>query len=98
LHATDLALAEAGGISTPLVRMPYSAANDSVDDAAWTAVTRLGYAERHVVWPSMTHAAAWANNGVAQDQQTLVTWRGVLRAAWNRQPSMATWWSCCAWS
>jgi len=64
LRATDLALAEAGGISTPLVRMPYSAANDSLDDPAWTAITRLGAAGRIVVM-STVDSEDWRRPGVA---------------------------------
>ncbi|HKN98308.1 MAG TPA: bifunctional polysaccharide deacetylase/glycosyltransferase family 2 protein, partial [Pseudonocardiaceae bacterium] len=65
LRATDLALAEAAGISTPLVRMPYSAANDSLDDAAWTAVTRLGAAGRTVVM-STVDSQDWRRPGIAR--------------------------------
>jgi cellulose synthase/poly-beta-1,6-N-acetylglucosamine synthase-like glycosyltransferase/peptidoglycan/xylan/chitin deacetylase (PgdA/CDA1 family) len=64
LRATDLALADAAGISTPLVRMPYSAANDSLDDAAWRAVTRLGAAGRLVVM-STIDSQDWQRPGVA---------------------------------
>ncbi|HEX5114120.1 MAG TPA: bifunctional polysaccharide deacetylase/glycosyltransferase family 2 protein [Pseudonocardiaceae bacterium] len=65
LRATDLALADAAGISTPLVRMPYSAANDSLDDAAWMAVTRLGAAGRTVVM-STVDSQDWRRPGVAR--------------------------------
>jgi cellulose synthase/poly-beta-1,6-N-acetylglucosamine synthase-like glycosyltransferase/peptidoglycan/xylan/chitin deacetylase (PgdA/CDA1 family) len=64
LRATDLALADAAGISTSLVRMPYSAGNDSLDDAAWTAVTRLGAAGRLVVMSSVD-SQDWQRPGVA---------------------------------
>jgi len=65
LRSTDLALAEAAGISTPLVRMPYSAANDSLDNAAWTAVTRLGAAGRLVVM-STVDSQDWQRPGIGK--------------------------------
>ncbi|QUQ65837.1 bifunctional polysaccharide deacetylase/glycosyltransferase family 2 protein [Kutzneria sp. CA-103260] len=42
LHATDLALAGAAGIATSLVRPPYSATPDSIDDLAWQSLRRIG--------------------------------------------------------
>jgi len=63
LRATDLALAEAAGVSTSLVRMPYSAENDSLDNAAWTAVTRLG-ADGRLVVMSTVDSDDWRRPGV----------------------------------
>ncbi|MTD59549.1 glycosyltransferase [Amycolatopsis sp. RM579] len=42
LHATDLAIADAAGVVPSLVRPPYSATPDSLDDAEWQAVQRIG--------------------------------------------------------
>ncbi|GAA3432395.1 bifunctional polysaccharide deacetylase/glycosyltransferase family 2 protein [Kutzneria kofuensis] len=49
LHATDLALAGAAGVATSLVRPPYSATPDSVDDLAWQSIRRIGADGRLVV-------------------------------------------------
>lgn len=65
LHATDLALADAAGISTPLVRMPYSAANDSLDNAAWTAINRLAANNRLVIM-STVDSEDWQRPGVSR--------------------------------
>lgn len=42
LHTTDLAVADAAGIVPSLVRPPYSATPDSLDDLEWQAVQRIG--------------------------------------------------------
>ncbi|MFC0433764.1 bifunctional polysaccharide deacetylase/glycosyltransferase family 2 protein [Kutzneria buriramensis] len=63
LHATDLALAGAADIATSLVRPPYSATPDSVDDLAWQSVRRLGADGRLVVLSDLD-SEDWQRPGV----------------------------------
>jgi len=49
LRVTDLVLAAAGSVRPTLVRPPYSAGTDALDDAAWVAAKRLGDEGRLVV-------------------------------------------------
>jgi cellulose synthase/poly-beta-1,6-N-acetylglucosamine synthase-like glycosyltransferase/peptidoglycan/xylan/chitin deacetylase (PgdA/CDA1 family) len=62
LRATDLAIAGAAGVEPTLVRPPYSATPDSLDDAAWTAATRLGAAGRLMVLADLD-SADWQRPG-----------------------------------
>ncbi|TDQ00415.1 bifunctional polysaccharide deacetylase/glycosyltransferase family 2 protein [Labedaea rhizosphaerae] len=64
-RATDLILAEATGTSTSLVRMPYSAGNDGIDDASWTAIRRLGAAGKLIVMSTLD-SEDWQRPGVAR--------------------------------
>lgn len=63
LRSTDLVLAEAGHVDTALVRMPYSATPDSVDDRTWAAIQRLGAAGRLVVMTNLD-SQDWQRPGV----------------------------------
>ncbi|HEX4702469.1 MAG TPA: bifunctional polysaccharide deacetylase/glycosyltransferase family 2 protein [Pseudonocardiaceae bacterium] len=63
LRSTDLALAYAGHIDTALVRMPYSATPDSLDDTTWAAIQRLGAAGRLVVLTDLD-SEDWQRPGV----------------------------------
>ncbi|HEY3472148.1 MAG TPA: bifunctional polysaccharide deacetylase/glycosyltransferase family 2 protein [Amycolatopsis sp.] len=64
LRATDLALAGAAGIGTSLVRPPYSATTDAIDDAAWASMRRIG-AEGRLVVLSDLDSQDWRRPGVA---------------------------------
>ncbi|HEV2783124.1 MAG TPA: bifunctional polysaccharide deacetylase/glycosyltransferase family 2 protein [Actinophytocola sp.] len=63
LRSTDLVLAYAAGVSTSLIRPPYSATPDAVDDAAWAAAQRLGDSGRLVVL-SNVDSTDWRRPGV----------------------------------
>jgi len=63
LHATDLALAGAAGISTSLVRPPYSATPDSVDNLAWQSIQRIGADGRLTVLSNLD-SEDWQRPGV----------------------------------
>lgn len=63
LRSTDLVLAYTAGVSTSLVRPPYAATPDSVDEAAWAAARRLGDAGRLVVL-STVDSQDWRRPGV----------------------------------
>jgi cellulose synthase/poly-beta-1,6-N-acetylglucosamine synthase-like glycosyltransferase/peptidoglycan/xylan/chitin deacetylase (PgdA/CDA1 family) len=64
LRSTDLALADAGDVSTALVRMPYSATPDSLDDQSWSAIQRLNADGRLVVMTDLD-SQDWQRPGVA---------------------------------
>jgi peptidoglycan/xylan/chitin deacetylase (PgdA/CDA1 family)/GT2 family glycosyltransferase len=49
MRSTDLVLAYTAGVRTSLVRPPYSATPDAIDDAAWASARRLGESGRLVV-------------------------------------------------
>lgn len=53
MRTTDLVLAYAAGVSTSLMRPPYSSSPDSLDDAAWESAKRLGESGRIVVLSSL---------------------------------------------
>jgi len=63
LHTTDLALAGAADIATSLVRPPYSATPDSMDDLAWQSVRRIGADGRLVVLSDLD-SEDWQRPGV----------------------------------
>jgi cellulose synthase/poly-beta-1,6-N-acetylglucosamine synthase-like glycosyltransferase/peptidoglycan/xylan/chitin deacetylase (PgdA/CDA1 family) len=63
LHATDLALAGAADIATSLVRPPYSATPDSVDDLAWQSIQRIGADGRLTVLSNLD-SQDWQRPGV----------------------------------
>ncbi|MFD9889040.1 bifunctional polysaccharide deacetylase/glycosyltransferase family 2 protein [Amycolatopsis sp. NPDC059027] len=63
LRGTDLALAGAAGISTSLVRPPYSATPRALDDPAWAAVRGLG-ADGRLVVLSDVDTEDWRRPGV----------------------------------
>jgi cellulose synthase/poly-beta-1,6-N-acetylglucosamine synthase-like glycosyltransferase/peptidoglycan/xylan/chitin deacetylase (PgdA/CDA1 family) len=63
MRATDLALAYTDNVSTSLMRMPYSATPDSVDNATWTAVQRLG-ADGRLVTLTNLDSQDWERPGV----------------------------------
>jgi peptidoglycan/xylan/chitin deacetylase (PgdA/CDA1 family)/GT2 family glycosyltransferase len=63
LRSTDLVLAEAGHVDTALVRMPYSATPDSVDDRTWSAIQRLGADGRLVVMTDLD-SQDWQRPGI----------------------------------
>jgi cellulose synthase/poly-beta-1,6-N-acetylglucosamine synthase-like glycosyltransferase/peptidoglycan/xylan/chitin deacetylase (PgdA/CDA1 family) len=63
LRSTDLVLAYAAGVDTRLVRPPYSAEPDAVDDPAWAADKRLGESGRLVVLSSLD-SEDWRRPGV----------------------------------
>lgn len=63
VRAADLAIAGAAGTGTSLVRPPYSATADAVDDAGWLAARRLG-AEGRVVVLSEVDSQDWRRPGV----------------------------------
>lgn len=64
LRATDLALAGAAGVSTSLVRPPYSATPQSVDDLDWRAAQRLGSDGRLTVLSDLD-SEDWQRPGTA---------------------------------
>jgi cellulose synthase/poly-beta-1,6-N-acetylglucosamine synthase-like glycosyltransferase/peptidoglycan/xylan/chitin deacetylase (PgdA/CDA1 family) len=63
LRSTDLVLAYAAGLHTSLVRPPYSAEPDALDDPAWVAARRLGDAGRLIVL-STVDSEDWRRPGV----------------------------------
>jgi cellulose synthase/poly-beta-1,6-N-acetylglucosamine synthase-like glycosyltransferase/peptidoglycan/xylan/chitin deacetylase (PgdA/CDA1 family) len=63
LHATDLALAGAADVATSLVRPPYSATPDSVDDLSWRSIQRIG-ADGRLTILSNVDSEDWRRPGV----------------------------------
>ena len=62
---TQLALAAAAGITTPLVRLPYSAQSSLLDDTTWPLVLEAGQAG-YVVVMSSVDSRDWAMPGVGR--------------------------------
>jgi peptidoglycan/xylan/chitin deacetylase (PgdA/CDA1 family) len=79
LRSTDLVLAYAAGLNTSIVRPPYSAEPDSLDDPAWAAAKRLGESGRLVIL-SNVDSQDWRRPGVDQivANATPVDDRGVV--------------------
>ncbi|HJP79358.1 MAG TPA: bifunctional polysaccharide deacetylase/glycosyltransferase family 2 protein [Pseudonocardiaceae bacterium] len=63
LRSTDLALAHAGDVATALVRMPYSATPDSLDNTSWRAIQRLNADGRLVVMTDLD-SQDWQRPGI----------------------------------
>jgi cellulose synthase/poly-beta-1,6-N-acetylglucosamine synthase-like glycosyltransferase/peptidoglycan/xylan/chitin deacetylase (PgdA/CDA1 family) len=61
---TDLAVASATGRSPALIRPPYSATPDAVDDLAWRSIQRLG-ADDKIVVLSDADSEDWQRPGVS---------------------------------
>jgi cellulose synthase/poly-beta-1,6-N-acetylglucosamine synthase-like glycosyltransferase/peptidoglycan/xylan/chitin deacetylase (PgdA/CDA1 family) len=63
LRSTDLVLATTAGVATALVRPPYSAGPDSLDDPMWTVARHLGASGRILVL-STVDSQDWRRPGV----------------------------------
>ncbi|GAA1884616.1 bifunctional polysaccharide deacetylase/glycosyltransferase family 2 protein [Asanoa iriomotensis] len=62
---TQLALAEAAGVRSSLLRFPYSSKADAIDDAAWRLITQAG-ALGYVTVVNDKDSQDWARPGVDQ--------------------------------
>jgi cellulose synthase/poly-beta-1,6-N-acetylglucosamine synthase-like glycosyltransferase/peptidoglycan/xylan/chitin deacetylase (PgdA/CDA1 family) len=60
---TQMALAAAAGVTTPLIRFPYSSGSSSLDDANWSLVLEAGRAG-YVVVMSSVDSRDWETPGV----------------------------------
>jgi cellulose synthase/poly-beta-1,6-N-acetylglucosamine synthase-like glycosyltransferase/peptidoglycan/xylan/chitin deacetylase (PgdA/CDA1 family) len=65
LREAQLAVAGAAGVTTPLLRPPYSSGNDAVDDAAWDSMRRAGQ-QGYLTVLTTKDSEDWQRPGVAK--------------------------------
>ncbi|MFJ6796942.1 bifunctional polysaccharide deacetylase/glycosyltransferase family 2 protein [Streptomyces sp. NPDC091268] len=65
LHETQLAIAGATGITTPLLRPPYSSTNDALGDVDWHTAVRAGQ-EGYLTVLTTQDSEDWRRPGVAE--------------------------------
>jgi cellulose synthase/poly-beta-1,6-N-acetylglucosamine synthase-like glycosyltransferase/peptidoglycan/xylan/chitin deacetylase (PgdA/CDA1 family) len=65
LREAQLAVAGAAGVTTPLLRPPYSSGNNAVDDAAWLSMRRAGQ-QGYLTVLTTRDSEDWQRPGVAK--------------------------------